>query len=167
MPERNPWRGGVEETDVTALEIRTLEDKYLPDCFAAETGPDVAYDDWLKVVLKPEWIRLGIFRDEEFSGWIGLERKAADCAELHVSLVRKGLTPLQTRRMMIKAGILMFNHGIERLETCHLQTNKAACRLAKACGMPLEYLLVRNKLPHCVHTLMKQSYLDNPSYWEI
>lgn len=157
-------RGGMEAFE---LNVKPLDDKYLPHVFEIEVGPECTYRDWLDVVTGPEWLNLGIFKGDQFAGYVGLERTAEDIAELHVSVVRKALKPIQVRRMMIQAGIQMFHNGVNLLKTVHLQWNKPACRLANACFMPLDHLLIRHQLPHCVHTLHRDSYMSNPTRWEI
>lgn len=150
-----------------ALDVLPLDDRYLKQVFGMEVGPDVDYYDWLEVVTRPDWLRYGLFLDDKFAGFLGVQKINGNTASLHVSIKPHTLRPKQTRKVMIETGIYLFNEGIETLETVHLMTNKPACRLANVCGMELDHLLIRHNLPHCVHNLQRQAYLDNPQRWEI
>lgn len=148
------------------LTVEPLEDRYLKRVFEMEPG-DADYYDWLEVVTRPDWLRYGLFLDTNFAGFLGVQKVNDVTASLHISIKRHTLRPKQTRRVVINTGIYLFNSGIETLETVHLMTNRAACRLANACGMGLDRLLVRHGLPHCVHDLQRQAYLDNPQRWVV
>lgn len=104
---------------------------------------DADYYDWLEVVTRPDWLRYGLFLDSKFAGFLGVQKADHGKVLLHVSIKPHTLTPMQTRKVMIETGVYLFNEGIETIEAVHLMTNKPACRLASACGMAIDHLLVR------------------------
>lgn len=146
------------------IELLPLPHELYPRVFELEPG-EVDYGDWLQLVST--YANFGIYKDESFAGYLGLEQVDTTTIGIHVSLERKRLLPFETRRIVIESGIHLFNQGVELLTTVHPTTNRPACRLAKSCGMPLENLIIRNGLPHCNHTLPKTDYQANPQQWEI
>ena len=146
------------------IELLPLCPSLFPRVFELESG-EADYNDWLALVMS--YANFGIYKDSEFVGYLGLQQAAPTTAEIHVSLERKRLHPTETRRIVIESGIHLFNKGVDLLTTVHLTTNRPACRLAKACGMPLEHLIIRAGLPHCNHTLKRETYLANPQQWEV
>ena len=147
------------------LELAPLSDyRFL---YELEPNPsNVSFDVWKAQITQPQWLVYGVQKDSKEIGALIIERLADDVCEYHYSIVRKSATPRESRRLLIEVGKLLFAQGFNELRATIPATNRAACRLAVACGFTFQTFVVRHHLPHLTYALLRSDYLAQPSYWD-
>ena len=133
--------------------------------FSVEPTYACEYSEWFAWMQQPHWANYIVTKDAEPVGCLLLERVAPSVCEFHYSTLRRRVTPSESARLLIETGKALFAGGIELLQTVIASWNRAAIRLAVACGFKFDTYVIRDKQPMMRHILPRAIYEAQPEKW--
>lgn len=136
-----------------------------PFFYEIEPPVDCQYDDWLATVTMPQWANYLVHKAGQRVGGLFLECVSANTVEFHYSTVRHTVKPAESARLLVEVGRMLFTGGVECAQAVIPVTNRAANRLATACGMIRDGITIRQQQPFWRHLLTRQMFFDSPERW--